>query len=480
MHRESLPRTITVDPVEYTSEVYGFDSEAARPLAESKVGLGKLATQLAGMSPNWVPTSGGYHGLPSVKEFKRWKKTGEVGIAPSLQPAVPESQATRQSSSEVHSEPLMSPDEIWETYEENISSRPVASNAEPTQDEMGLLFEVDHVVKRAPLFVDQMRDTERDNQLTYVAGQRFALRVNTAMAENEPYYKTMSEQDALRELYGFLYEVTESAAAARYDREQAASMMDRLTFIGEKEYKEATSGIANMWKSELDKNPNLQIYAVAGEIAKSGNYYQESGQRQIKSDDYLLDNILSHFTDEELEQYAGRLVVDEKNVTADKPESLKVVLLDDWTISGQQLLKAKDRFLTKHPNLASSVEVQLLVASESRIKNGLIDRDHDGIAKSTTPVRAYFMAHVSEQGYGNGAHITGYHSSVDYDFENAIESMVRVARNAGEMTAMPPLTNIARPYYAKDVALTHKDRVRAKTGQFRLKAKRLFSRGKKG
>ena len=78
-------------------------------------------------------------------------------------------------------------------------------------------------------------------------------------------------------------------------------MRENLTFIGEKEYKEAAAGIAASWLATLEADDDLHIYAVAGEIAK---LKKATYNNQIKSDEYLLDNILANFTEEDWEKYA--------------------------------------------------------------------------------------------------------------------------------------------------------------------------------
>lgn len=58
------------------------------------------------------------------------------------------------------------------------------------------------------------------------------------------------------------------------------------------------------------------------------------------------------------------------------------------------------------------------------------------------------MAHAAESSLStrSGAHITGFHSSVDFDFENDIGAMVAESRSQTGVGTMPPLTNIVRPY----------------------------------
>lgn len=231
-------------------------------------------------------------------------------------------------------------------------------------------------------------------------------------------------------------------------------MRENLTFIGEKEYKEAAVGIAASWKAALEANTDLQICVIAGEIKINKN--------QIKSDEYLLDNILANFTEEDWEKYGDRIIVDRDDIANMPKENLRVVLLDDWTISGSQLRDVYHSLVDQYPEIEDQIEMQLIVANEQRIKYGLSVDELMGDGKKI-PVRAYFSAHDSKTAK-NGAYITGFHSSVDYDFEKLVRRMLwhaegreKKSEPRGEMY-MPPGTNIVRPYSKDGYKLTNIER----------------------
>ena len=143
-------------------------------------------------------------------------------------------------------------------------------------------------------------------------------------------------------------------------------------------------------------------------------------------------------------------------------ENLRVVLLDDWTISGSQLRDVYHSLVDQYPEIEDQIEMQLIVANEQRIKYGLSVDELMGDGKKI-PVRAYFSAHDSKTAK-NGAYITGFHSSVDYDFEKLIRRMLWHAEGRekkselrGEMY-MPPGTNIVRPYSKDGYKLTNIER----------------------
>ena len=343
----------------------------------------------------------------------------------------------------------LTPEEVWLTYEGNIIIEPASNEVNIDAESTVARLETDHVVKQTPKFTEQMQQADRDNRLTYLSGEYKSY--GSAASEEEYQFRRqeITEADALRELHGFLSNVSQDENLSQRRRDMAAAMIENLAFIGKKEYLEATQGIATYWKELLDTNPDLQIYAVAGEIAKSYDLNAIKGSKEetfvTKSDEYILDNILKQFSDEELQKYAGRLVLSEQDVNVEKPEDLRVVLLDDWTISGEQLREARERFLKRYPDFEKSIEVQLIVASEKRIKDGLSLSSVGKSGKTSVPIRSYYLA-PSDKFSEFGARITGFHSSVDFDFEDVLEFMVEdKAENSDDVT-MPAPANLVRPY----------------------------------
>jgi hypothetical protein len=246
-------------------------------------------------------------------------------------------------------------------------------------------------------------------------------------------------------------------------------MLDSLTFIGEKEYAEGAAGLAAYWKRYLDSDPGVQLCALA---------YISRGS--VKSDAYLLERILENFSDQELKRYAGRLIVGIRHLSA-PPKKTKIVLLDDWTISGSQMRHARGRLLEDLPlsngtgaarSYTKSLEINLLTASEQRIHKGL--EDCEG-AEKNPPVKAYFMSHKSDgrvKAKANGGYTSGTHSSVDYDF---IGILTRIMDSLDVKEArLPRLAIVARPYKNSDRPGFHRvqelasAKLRAKNGQARL------------
>lgn len=263
-------------------------------------------------------------------------------------------------------------------------------------------------VRVAPRFADQAQDTKRTNEFKY----------------KHPYRGTgsMTEYAGLQELSTFL----------RSDPKPLfASMHEHLTFIGEKEYAEASEGLAAYWKRHLESGKDAQLCPLA---------LISSPEGKVKSDQYLLERILAHFTDEELKRYRGQIVFDPKMLTSD-PRRVKVVMLDDWVISGSQMRSAGYSAMMSLSGPArkyrDSLELNLITASRKRLSEQNFEIDD---TKFKLPVRAYYMAHDSNGGpveyTANSAYVSGTHSSTDYEFSNKL----------GGYESSPALAHVVRAY----------------------------------
>ena len=336
---------------------------------------------------------------------------------------------------------------------------------EISPEEAAWLLELKKTAEVAPHLSDQLADDEEDrgNIVTYIAGLGKSLGTKTSEDSYMGDRAEITEYEMLRQLDEFLAKM-EGSLGGKY-ADDARSIRDKLTFIGEKEYKKAAAGIAANWKAVMEADADLQICVIAGEIAKLKDKKTDDKTiygNQIKSDEYLLEAILANFSEEDWEEYGGRVLVDRDDIAQAPKEHLRVVLLDDWTISGSQLRDVYHSLVDQYPEIEDQIEMQLIVANEQRIKYGLSVDELMGDGKKI-PVRAYFSAHDSKTAK-NGAYITGFHSSVDYDFEKLIRRMLWHAEGRekkselrGEMY-MPPGTNIVRPYSKDGYKLTNIER----------------------
>lgn len=293
--------------------------------------------------------------------------------------------------------------------------------------------------KEAPWLDEQVQDASRTNMFRYA-------RTNTRLDNNDPEPEDMivemTEHQGLVELTDFLRTVaSEELEYDSYDiSKDAETILHELNFIGQKEYTAAVQGLKDLWVSYLEANPKQQLCILAG-VSRM--------QQKRKSDQFLAESILATFSEDELARYRGRIVTSMESIT-EAPVDTKVLLVDDWTISGNQLIEAANAVADdeKFGPYRDSLEVNLIAASSKRLDGGL-----DVLGKSgeyTVPVKAYYRTHEQAQQDGSflagESPVSGTHSSGDFGFEQVIGKIVQ-ARNAhGVPTQMPPLCNIVREY----------------------------------
>jgi hypothetical protein len=144
-----------------------------------------------------------------------------------------------------------------------------------------------HFVKVAPRLEEQVADVSRTN--TFEHSGRGHLGIPGG---------TMTEYDGLVNLSQAIDEAIQEAAWSdslhSHIVDELADIGSNLTFIGEKEYREGARGLAGLWKQYLNENSKNTI-CVPLALSKPKD--------TRKSDDYLLEQILATFTDEEIEHY---------------------------------------------------------------------------------------------------------------------------------------------------------------------------------
>lgn len=316
-----------------------------------------------------------------------------------------------------------------------------------SDDEIATALESQRVVKRAPLVTEIARDSTRTNTITHYSAP-FPVPTTYPKKENFPVSR-MSEHESVAGLLRFL---DHARTLGKFWGEidmgaHAADMAEHLTYIGERERQEAVRGIATYWKQWLRQDSSRQL-CVLTEMTED---MQAHGLEEIKSDQFLLDNILGQFSDEELAELAPRLLTNTEQLSSD-PASTKIVLLDDWMISGNQLASAYRRVEGRLPErYRPAIEIQLMTSPLSRIERGKFFSRHG--EPVIVPVRSYFLSHRTTQQphyapEGHTSYETGSHSSVDYDFEVTYIGRMRtmLAEQSDKTVLMPPATNIRREY----------------------------------
>jgi hypothetical protein len=324
------------------------------------------------------------------------------------------------------------------------------------------------IAHRQPGFTDQVTDDTRQGLVRSMAEARYGLGSDISISGNVPKVYAYTEQEALAQTMLLLEEAMTNPKIPEDLAVRAADIYENLSFIGEKELTEATRAIAEYWKMYLSNNPDSLIFVVTSKTFESES--MESGDDVIeeidlghvsnnKSDDYIVDKVLSNFNDEELQKYGNRLLFSAAELTEQESRAIKTIVLDDWIMSGQQMQDTLDKVF-EHMTPAD-LEINLVACNESRLAKGII---HSQVA-NPIPVKACFISHNANHSYASefgGAYLTAAHSSGDYPFEGTLEEIVTAlnkVRVHEKAVYMPPLTNIVRPYYLPDYRFRHAERL---------------------
>ena len=310
-------------------------------------------------------------------------------------------------------------------------------------DLIGLKIEKYGYIKEAPDLREQMHDARDTLILSNISNN--CLLHKTSAEESSIEYP---EHESLNALYEFLTNASMDDSLAEPIRMEAQAMSDNLNFIGTKELEEAASGLAAYYKHWLESDIKNQL--VIKLMSETGG---DSTGCSMKSDIFVLDKIMSNFSESDREKYAGRLLRNLEDATTE-PENIKAVILDDWSISGEQMMHVNYLSDFEH-GVSVKPEINLIIAKKQFIEDGFNyhaygSRDlDDGVERFE--VKSYYVAKEderlkSDEGSSGSARITGYYSSVDYGFEFEIAKMVS---QSNKSLSMPPLTNIIRPYRSK-------------------------------
>ncbi len=308
-------------------------------------------------------------------------------------------------------------------------------------------FERIHYAFVAPTLDEQCLDVDRTTSFDYMIETQ----------DSSALSRKRTELFGLRELRYFLevgaFNLSKRDPSKSHDTQQlldtVTSIRDRLTFIGDPEFQKATMVLGAYWKKYLSQDPLNQIFVVTG-ISNSDKY-----PNQIKSDKYLFDAI-----DRQYEftthgsPYEDRLSNGVDKLETADPKHTKIILLDDWALSGGQI--SREYFsITDNPKarrFSDSVEANFIAASDRRISLG-IDVSRPGKYKAGNetarlPVRSVFQAHQAlvDTPESSGTHITGLHSSANFGFSFPLDTVYRHQRRSVSALPLPSLAQIIRNY----------------------------------
>jgi hypothetical protein len=220
-------------------------------------------------------------------------------------------------------------------------------------------------------------------------------------------------------------------------REEAEIMLESLAFVGKTELDKACEAIGSDWLTYLEEDPSRQILVVPGLSQKND---------QIKSDAFILEKVLAHIGEDAVGE---RIVGDIAQLRAD-PDNVRVVILDDWILTGKQLSAVCASFArnTAHDRYIEKMEIDLVIGTPNMLINGFQPTHLGGEVMETfthpLPVKARWVTQVSDHsGLENIAYLTGFHSMADYGFFRPIEDMFQELHGNGIEVKWPLLVCIS-------------------------------------
>lgn len=268
------------------------------------------------------------------------------------------------------------------------------------------------------------------------------------LQEGTPYEAT--EDEVIQNYFSFLAEVVEVAshdetATGRDMHELALQFSAETTYLSVEHTRTAVRGLASAQIDFLDTDQNhmLAFYIPRNATAKSQGL--------------ITHNVVSYI-EADRPDLAPRVCIvgqdDEHDVAAIPVLSgkTKVVLVDDWIVTGNQMgysLSHVGQLLNRcnRPDLANSVEINLLIARGDQMHDGFACLDSSEAAlgiKQPTPIRAFYTSLPVSSPFA-GPNPTGAHSTVDYGFSQRIAEMHRyLADRSPEDVPYPQLASIRK------------------------------------
>ena len=290
-----------------------------------------------------------------------------------------------------------------------------------------------------PKLLSQAQDASRDNLMVYVKADNYLGTETSDPSFMKSRYKT-TEYEAINDFVQFIE--TTKHYLPDYMEYCAKELIDELAFLGMPELNFAANALAKRLRRHLEVD-NKPVYIDVG-----NSLSQCRTKNKMKSSQYILSLVLSKFPDDEFEEYKGRLKVYSGRGEIDK--SSKILFLDDWIVSGDQIKERIAGFEVDNNPGAHKVSVLVMAASSKYIDNGIGADPLWG--KATYPVEAYYRLKNDHNDWGV-SRVTGIHSSTDRTFGCEVDDIAYLAIDGGilkgeriDRLTLPALVNIVRPY----------------------------------
>ena len=264
----------------------------------------------------------------------------------------------------------------------------------------------------------------------------------------------LSEADAVHDYYDFLSQAHEIAATdttpeGEEVRRLAQSYAEDLRFLSTKDFESACTGLARSQAEFLQENPQRSVlfFVHPNNLEKSQGFVAGRIQQEMDKDFAGRSEVVSP------RDFGGLARI----LEGKDPADVKLVLADDWTVSGNHLRNDTARLVQRlrHEGLSEEwvkrIEINLLVARKDQIDDGfkqVSETEETLEMEEPIPVKAYFETPSINGVFSDDPVPTGSHSSVDYGFEMVMGRLQQYISQHDRMKhiRLPYLASIKRSY----------------------------------
>jgi hypothetical protein len=324
----------------------------------------------------------------------------------------------------------------------------VRSPALPTEAQpasVGELFWDRGYVADAPTLPQTLEDLDRHTAPVMYCGDGLIYSHGGAV-------QTMTEADALRELKQYLG-AADAMLSTKDDpfdellRREIHMLDERLFFMGNEAFHEGAAGIAALWRTYLERDPNLDLIVPYAITIPVNREYK-------KSQELVVAAIMRHFPADD--PLRNRICLGRQGNPLSGHHAM-IIATDDCVKTGLQITDWYREL--RHPG-AQPIEVHLLAASEEQLDYGLTipeyTRDGD---EDCLPVAAYYRvgSSVSPAYQPRGPLVTGAHTTVDFNFGSVLREVANrgpVIDEHGTVLPIPALARVERQKRSKPSATT--------------------------
>lgn len=226
------------------------------------------------------------------------------------------------------------------------------------------------------------------------------------------------------------------------------TFLDTMVYLSGDMFNEAVEGLAERHTKWLSQDEERKLIFVTPK------------NRLSKSQAMVTDSI-STSIDESCQHQVSQSMTGDINV-ADLDAKTKLVLSDDWAISGNHIGNDLGMLLQKLAVLDGvtweqvDIEINLLLARKDQVENGIhkfedMKTYFPELNSKMPQVVSYFETSIDKPGFSVVASPTGSHSSADYGFSTTLETMYLAAKPyTTTLNRLPYIATIVPEYRRKD------------------------------